>query len=72
LVNPKIKMFGKYTVFKNEADAENPDTGFHDLEIDKALATLQEKWSMMLYGNEFPLDHLDFKMNIASSIYRRN
>jgi hypothetical protein len=66
LVNPKIKMFGKYTVFKNEADAEHPGKGFHDLEIGKALAKLQEKWSLLLFGEEYPPDHVDFKMNISS------
>ena len=61
--NKKVKMYDKFTIFKNEAPGMQ--MGFFDTDIGKDVSALMEKWSMLIYGPGFESRHVDFKMNIS-------
>lgn len=76
-VNPKIRMLGRFTVFKN--GAAGVQAGFESLPVGQAFKALQLRWTQALYGN--PGDYkpklpgreleiieeseVDFKLNIG-------
>lgn len=87
MVNEKIQMMGKLSVFKNAVPSEEDVyIGFHDLPVGKAFAQLQAVWTTRIFGppgTEKPqigtrsveiiqADEVDFKLNIGDRPFRGN
>jgi hypothetical protein len=62
VVNKKIQMAGKYTVFKNEAPGGH---GVDDTPVGKLLKAFSRKWNKEIYGAE-DVDGVDFKLNTTT------
>jgi len=87
MVNEKIQMMGKLSVFKNAVPTDEPVyIGFHDLPVGRAFAQLQEVWTTRIFGEPgtpkpqigtrsveiIQPDEVDFKLNIGDRPFRGN
>lgn len=87
IVNDKIRMMGKFRVFKNINETDDSTKhGFHDLCIGQHFVQLQKKWTMILFGTPgLPKPHVEgsqsevtgedevnFKLNIYDVPFRGN
>lgn len=87
IVNDKIRMMGKFRVFKNiNETGDSTKIGFHDLYVGQQFVKLQRKWTMILFGAPgLPKSHaesgqpeligedeVNFKLNIYDVPFRGN
>ena len=87
IVNDKIRMMGKFRVFKNiNETGDSTKIGFHDLYVGQYFVKLQRKWTMILFGTPgLPKPHVEgsqpefigedevnFKLNINDVPFRGN